>query len=171
MGAVSLRRSFINDIPAIEELYLRTAAVEGGLARTAAEVSREYVENFVSRAVTNGIEIVAIAGDPARIVGEIHCASPGIASFAHLLTDLTIAVDPEYQGQGIGRLLFTDLLEEVRTQRPDITRVELFARESNARALAFYRSLGFVEEGRLKGRILHRDGTTEDDLLMAWYRG
>lgn len=169
MEPITIRAFFTNDIPAIEELYLRTAAVEGGLARTGDEITREYIEEFVSHSVKDGIGLLAIAGVPGRIIGEIHCYRKGVAVFRHMLSDLTIAVDPEHQGRGIGRMLFTELLAEVR-KRPEIRRVELFARESNVRAIAFYTSLGFVQEGRLRGRILHRDGTMEDDLVMAWIR-
>jgi putative acetyltransferase len=168
MDQITLRKSFVNDIPLIESLYQRVAAVEGGLARNASEITREYIEHFVSKSIYNGIELIATAGVPGLVVGEIHCYSNGIDTFSHVLTDLTIAVDPEYQGQGVGRLLFTELLNDVTVNRPDILRIELIARESNTRAIAFYESLGFEQEGRLKKRIRRSDGGFEDDIVMAW---
>jgi ribosomal protein S18 acetylase RimI-like enzyme len=170
MDTLSIRKTFVNDIPAIEALYQRVAAGEGGLARTADEITREYVEHFVSKSIYNGIELIASAADPGRIIGEIHCYANDISAFSHVLTDLTIAVDPDYQGKGVGRVLFTELLSDVTENRPDILRVELIARESNTRALTFYESLGFVKEGRLKGRIKRSDGTFEDDIVMGWRR-
>lgn len=170
MEQIFVRKTIVTDIPFIEELYGRVAQFEGGLARTSAEITREYVEHFVSKSITDGIELVASVGVPGRIVGEIHCYGNGIATFAHVLGDLTIAVDPEFQGKGIGKLLFTELLHEVTALRPDILRVELIARESNERALRFYESLGFVREGRLKGRIRSVKGGFEDDICMAWLR-
>jgi ribosomal protein S18 acetylase RimI-like enzyme len=47
--------------------------------------------------------------------------------------------------------------------------VELRARASNQQALALYRSLGFVEEGRFTGRIRARDGSFEDGIPMVWF--
>lgn len=170
MEPITLRKTFINDIPLIESLYLRVAAIEGGLARTASEITREYIEHFVSKSIYNGIELIASSGQPGRIVGEIHCYSNGITAFSHVLSDLTIAVDPEYQRQGIGRMLFTELLNDVTLNRPDILRVELIARESNIRAITFYESLGFEKEGRLKKRIKRSDGGFEDDIMMGWRR-
>lgn len=170
MEPITLRKTFINDIPLIESLYLRVAAIEGGLARTADEITREYIELFVSKSIYNGIELIAIAGQPGTVVGEIHCYANGINTFSHVLTELTIAVDPEYQGRGIGRMLFTELLDDVTVNRPDILRVELIARESNVRAIAFYESLGFEQEGRLKKRIKRSDGGFEDDIVMGWMR-
>lgn len=55
----------------------------------------------------------------------------------------TIAVDPAYQGQGIGRRLLTELLAFA-----DDGVVYLEVRWDNTRAIALYRSLGFVEVGR-----------------------
>lgn len=47
--------------------------------------------------------------------------------FNHVLSDLTIAVDPEYQGRGLGNRLFQTLLDHVTEERKDILRVELIA--------------------------------------------
>lgn len=77
---------------------------------------------------------------------------------------------PEAQGSGVGRRLFEEFLAEVRTNRPEVLRVELIARESNARAIAFYESLGFRREGRMEGRIRNLDGSFEADIPMAWGR-
>jgi ribosomal protein S18 acetylase RimI-like enzyme len=170
MDTLSIRKSFVNDIPLIQELYQRVAGIEGGLARTAAEIDREYVEHFVSKSIYNGIELIASTDEPGRIIGEIHCYSSGIGTFSHVLTDLTIAVDPEYQGKGVGRKLFSELLYDIATSRPDILRVELIARESNARAIAFYESLGFEKEGRLRNRIKKSTGEFEDDIVMGWLK-
>jgi putative acetyltransferase len=170
MDNILIRRSFVNDIPSIEELYLRVAEIEGGLARTVPEITREHVEHFVSKSISDGIELVASSHSAGRIIGEVHCYRNGVATFAHVLGDLTIAVDPEYQGKGIGKLLFTELLNEVITKCPDILRIELIARESNERALRFYESLGFKREGRLEKRIRSVKGGFEDDIFMAWLR-
>ncbi|MBV1775312.1 GNAT family N-acetyltransferase [Burkholderiaceae bacterium DAT-1] len=157
------------DLAAILDLYRAVAAHPGGLAREADEVSLEYVQGFVSDALATGFSLVArtAAGD---IIGEIHTAALGPRVFAHVLGDLTIAVHPDWQGKGIGRQLFTTLLDRVRTQRPDVLRVELITRESNAKARDFYTSLGFREEGRLHGRIRSVGGGFEADVMMGWQR-
>jgi ribosomal protein S18 acetylase RimI-like enzyme len=79
-------------------------------------------------------------------------------------------VHPSLQGQGLGRDIFTHFLSSVNTQRPHINRVELITRESNKRALAFYSSLGFRQEGELQNRVLNLDGSLESDIPMAWLR-
>jgi putative acetyltransferase len=158
-----------SDVADILRLYRDVAGVDGGLARTTDEISSDYVEAFVTRALADGILLVARAAD-GSLVGEIHAYAPGIAVFAHVLGDLTIAVLPRAQGHGVGRALFERCLAEVRDARPHTLRVELFARESNRKAVTFYESLGFVVEGRLANRIRRMGGDYEADLAMGWVR-
>ena len=75
---------------------------------------------------------------------------------------------PEFQGTGIGRKIFSTLLQEISSNRNDIARVELIARESNNIAINFYRTLGFITEGRFENRILNQHGVLEADIPMAW---
>ena len=58
----------------------------------------------------------------------------------------TIGVDPEFQGQGIGRRMMTDLLDFTG---PDGV-VYLEVRTDNEPAIALYESLGFVRVGLRK---------------------
>jgi putative acetyltransferase len=163
--AVVIRESSLSDSQAVLNLYKYVAETPGGLARLAFEVTPIYVESFLSAASLRGLGLVAeIDGE---IAAEIHGYSPEIFCFSHVLTDLTIAVAPAQQGTGVGRLLFAEFLRRVAEDRPHISRVELIARESNTRALAFYESLGFVREGELRGRILNADGSLENDIPMA----
>jgi putative acetyltransferase len=142
--------------------------VPDGIARAPEEVTDDYVDGFMHKAAAHGVELVW--EEEGRIVGEIHASCPGIKALAHLLTDLTIAVAPDAQGRGVGRGLFQALLDEVLHRMPHIHRVELFARVSNERARKLYRTLGFVEEGRLRARVNNSRGVAEDDTLMGWIR-
>lgn len=56
-----------------------------------------------------------------------------------------IQILPEFQGRGIGGAIFTDLIEESNISGLPIT---LEVHDVNAKALTFYKSLGFVESGR-----------------------
>lgn len=60
----------------------------------------------------------------------------------------TLAVDPRRHGQGVGRAMLEDAIERLRSE--GVRRVELYAESDNARALRFYRRLGFVHEGTLR---------------------
>lgn len=163
-----IRPAVAQDHDGIRALYREVAAVPDGIARTPDEVSDAYIQGFMHKAAANGLEFVWEA--QGRIRGEIHASGPGIASLDSLLSELTIAVAPDCQGQGVGRALFQALLDAVIRERPQITRVELFVRESNTRARALYASLGFVEEGRLRSRVKNARGVAETDIVMGWLR-
>lgn len=159
-----------NDRDELSLLYHAVAAVEGGLARTGDEVTEEYIGNFLKKSLESGVVLVARQPEMPQIIGEIHAYALGPKVFAHVLGELTIAVHPAHQGRGIGKALFTELLAEVSRHRPDISRVELIARESNQKAIALYQKLGFRIEGRLVGRIRSVGGGFEADIPMAWHR-
>lgn len=163
-----IRKAVPGDHAQLLALYKHVATVPDGLARTPAEVTDAYIGGFMQKAAADGLEFVYEEDGVLR--GEIHASRVGIASLAHLLTDLTIAVAPECQGKGVGRALFQALLGEVLEHLPHITRVELFARDSNVRARALYASLGFVEEGRLRARVNNARGEPETDTIMGWLR-
>jgi len=157
------------DWPMIKRLHLKVGAQRNGIARWEDEVTDEYVQHFMNKALENGLMIVALHPENNQeIIGEIHASQPKIRVLKHLMSDLTIAVDPDFQGKKIGRTLFTIFLEEIATNRPDVGRVELFTRGSNARAISLYQSLGFLIEGRLEMRIKTPDGNYEADIVMGW---
>ncbi len=166
--SVVVRATLAGDTESIFTLYRKVANKPGGLARLAREVDEAYVAGFTDAALDRGLSFVAEAG--GRLVGEIHAYSPGLYCFAHVLSDLTIAVDPDVQGAGVGRRLFERFMQAVTDGLPDVQRVELIARESNVRAIQFYESLGFAREGEFRGRIRNLDGTLESDIPMAWIR-
>src|SRR5271169_3891360 len=110
----SLRIASLNDYAEIRSLYERVASIEGGLARKKSEITEEYITNFIQRSTGSGVIVVAIDSSNNAIIGEIHCYNSNVAVFNHVLGELTIAVDPQYQGKGIGRLLFTKLLDIIK---------------------------------------------------------
>lgn len=149
-------------------LYREVALRSGGIVREAHEVTEEYVDKFLRNSLADGIILVVDNVENDRIVGEIHTYKHGINVFSHVLGYLTVAVHPSFQRKGIGRALFTSLLDKVRSNYPEVLRVELISKESNSVAIGFYRSLGFVEEGRMEMRIKRQDGRFEADIPMAW---
>lgn len=165
----ALRTATSADQEAILALYRRTARIPGGLARIEPEITPDYVANFCRRAAETGLQLVAVDSETDQMVAEIHCYKLEPVAFSHVLGELTIAVDPDYQGNGLGKRIFSLLLQRITTERPEILRVELIARESNRRAIALYQSLGFRIEGRLEGRIRTGD-RLEADIPMAWTR-
>jgi len=162
------RNATPGDIPALVRLYRRVAEISGGIARRSDEVTEEYVQTFVEKSLSQGLIIVLENEEkPGELAAEIHACKPGIRLFDHVLSELTLLVDPAFQGKGIGRTIFTIFLDEVVNSRPDIGRVELATGESNARALHLYQSLGFMIEGRFELRSRTATGF-EADICLYW---
>lgn len=163
-----IRAATLSDLNLIAKLYQAVAVIPGGIARQADEITWEYVENNLSKSLQNGICLVA--EEDNQVVAEIHSFKLVPKVFDHVLSELTIVVHPDCQGKGIGKDIFTAFLQEVKTNRPEIIRVELIARESNEKAINFYQKIGFRIEGKLENRISNPDGTFESDIPMAWVR-
>ena len=116
----------------------------------------------------NGLYLVAQAQDGA-LVGMLDCRGEPRWRRRHAVT-LGLAIDPDWQGRGMGRALMHRALDWAR-RHPGIERVELHVHAGNAPALALYRQLGFLEEGRRLRAIKYRDGRYCDDLLMCAFVG
>lgn len=164
---MTIRHAILADQHAIFQLYRHVTQNIGGLARVESEITPEYIAHNLEQATRNGMSLVALSGH--QIVGEIHAYRLVPQVFAHVFSELTIAVHPDFQGKGIGKQLFTEFLTEVEMNHPEILRVELIARESNQKAIQFYQKLGFQIEGRLERRIANKNGF-EADIPMAWLK-
>ncbi len=158
------------DEKSIMQLYQAVAAQGGGIAREADEITAGYVAGNLEKATDNGVCLVVDhPGQPDAVIAEVHCYKLTPRVFSRVLSELTAVVHPDFQGRGLGKLLFTALLAHVEANRHDILRVELIARESNQKAIALYGQLGFVAEGRLAQRINGKTGAMEADIPMAWF--
>ncbi|MEJ0026967.1 MAG: GNAT family N-acetyltransferase [Rhizomicrobium sp.] len=144
----------------------RAAAGGGGLARAPDEIDEAYVGKFLEAASRDGIGRAVFARD-GTLIGEIHAQRMTPRQFRHVLTDLTVAVHPDWQGKGLGSLLFAQLIAAARETVPPITRIELFAREGNMGAIRPLSAHGLQDRGPVRGarpiagrqdRGRHRDG-------------
>jgi putative acetyltransferase len=166
MSAFTVRPATPEDADAILALHRRVAAQPGGLARRPEEVTADYVAHAMDVAADGGVNLVAVGADEA-LCGELHVERMKLAIFAHVLTDLTVAVDPDWQGRGVGSALFRALIDTARTMTPPIGRIELWTGASNLGAQRLYERLGFRIEGRMTGRGRLPDGTVDDDIVMG----
>ncbi|MFK8011693.1 MAG: N-acetyltransferase family protein [Marinicellaceae bacterium] len=164
-----MKKTALSDASGVFDLYKKVTSIEGKLARLRSEIDHLYISGFIEKSLNQGLSLVA-TDIKQQIVGEIHAYSSGLSCFSHVLTELTIAVDPNKQGLGVGRKLFEGFLQEVNENFKHILRVELIALESNQKAIQFYQTLGFQKEGLLQNRIKNSDGNYESDITMAWFR-
>ncbi len=96
--------------------------------------------------------------------GETQEAIIGFGGFWAILEEAHItvlAIHPEYQGHGLGKLLLYNLLDKATVL--GLERATLEVRSSNEVALSLYQKFGFKMAGRRKG---YYQGTGEDALIL-----
>ncbi|MBN8821156.1 MULTISPECIES: N-acetyltransferase [unclassified Spirosoma] len=164
---VRIRKATPIDKEAILQLHREVARISQGIARTEPEITETYIETLFQTTDQHGLMLVTI-NDSGAVIAEIHASKYGLRIFDHILTGLTIAVHPTYQGKGVGKKLFEAFLDNVQHEFPEVSRVELESRASNQKSIGLYQNLGFVLEGRMKHKTRNQDGSYEDSLLMAW---
>lgn len=79
--------------------------------------------------------------------------------------DIGIALYQEFTGKGIGKKLFSLILEEI--EKCGFESAELTVVEGNNRAIHMYESFGFKETGRIPKANKYDDGTYADDIFMV----
>jgi RimJ/RimL family protein N-acetyltransferase len=78
----------------------------------------------------------------------------------------TLAISPSEKGTGFAQAMIAEALECMHED--GIRRVELMVEADNPRAFAFYRKLGFEQEGRLRAAYKRANQTDYvDELLLA----
>lgn len=79
--------------------------------------------------------------------------------------EIGITVLKEFWGLGVGRALTQALVHWARDI--GLRKLTLRVFDDNHRAIALYRSLGFIDEGRLRGDVLRVDGRYSDTIIMG----
>ena len=75
---------------------------------------------------------------------------------------MSVAVIPELRGQGVGTILFGELIKEVKAR--GATAITLEVRPSNTAAIKLYQSFGLRSVGRRRGYYLDNG----EDALIMW---
>jgi putative acetyltransferase len=149
------------DAAEVSAIFGTVGTVEGTLQLPDMPVASRV--EYLQKIEPTGCRLVAVG--QGRIVG---CASlhPAAASLrrSHARV-LGIGILPEWQGRGVGRALMDRLLDWADNWA-QVLRIELHVHADNEHAIALYRSLGFVEEGRHRGYGL-KDGRYVDSFSMA----
>jgi putative acetyltransferase len=169
MAPPAIRPARPEDAPRLAAAERAIARVPGRLASRPEEIDDDAVRRSIVDLVERGRGAYLVAERDGELLGHARLEPLGLAVTAHVVR-LTIAVHEGHQGQGLGRALMDALLRWARSD-PRVEKVELQVRATNDRAIALYRSLGFVEEGRKTRRLKLGPGAYVDDLYMALWVG
>ncbi len=99
------------------------------------------------------------------LLAEGHSAFALVRIVADEAELLTIATDPGFRRQGLGRLLMDRIEQHARSHGARVVHLELA--EDNSAALALYLACGFAPVGRRPGYFRNRFGHPVDALLLS----
>lgn len=167
--APSLRKARAEDASLLAAAERAIAGVPGMLASRPDEIDDGAVRETIVALNDRGRGLYLVAEAAGSVIGHAFLESLALAATSHVVR-LTIAVHEGHQGRGVGRALMDELLRWARSN-PRVEKVELQVRSSNERAIALYRSLGFVEEGRKTRRLKIGPSEYLDDVYMALWVG
>jgi ribosomal protein S18 acetylase RimI-like enzyme len=167
--AASIRDARPEDAPLLAAAERAIARVPGKLASRPSEIDDDALRDKIVDLEAHGRGIFLVAEEAGTVVGHAFLEPLPLAATSHVVR-LTLAVHEGHQRQGVGTALMNDLLEWARSN-PRVEKVELQVRSSNEGAIALYRSLGFVEEGRKTRRLKVGPGEYIDDVYMALWVG
>ncbi len=128
MAEIIFKKATIKDIPVLIEIEKKLI----GIKNYSAEITEKGWEEVFNK---NNAVVYLILRD-GKIVGDAsyEIKPDGVAYISGL------AIDPQFQKQGIGREATRLLLEELKNMK----RIELVTHPENSGALKIYLSFGFV---------------------------
>lgn len=167
--APSIRQARAEDAPLLAEAERVIAMVPGRLASRPDEIGDDDVRGMILGLDGRDHGTYLVAERSGALAGHALLEPLALANTSHVVR-LTLAVHEGHQGQGVGRALMNELLRWARSSAR-VEKVELQVRSTNDGAIALYRSLGFVEEGRKTRRLKIGPDQYLDDVYMALWVG
>lgn len=146
----------------------KEVVAEGVFLTTASEEFNQTVEqqrDWIEKILRNDKETMLVAETPTRIVGWVVFLSSDRIRLFHT-GSLGMMIEKDFRNMGIGKLLVKDILDWAALN-PSIEKVSLGVFSTNERAIALYKKMGFIEEGRKIKEFKMGNGEYIDDVLMC----
>jgi ribosomal protein S18 acetylase RimI-like enzyme len=147
------------DIAASLELYDRVAEERLWIGTEPGYDRERYRANW-QRWIGDSQYLLAVAiDDDEAVIGDLKVVPHPEYGYV-----LGMMVDRERRGEGIGRALLDAAIAWARNR--NLAALHLLVFPHNERALALYRSCGFVEIERYENDVERNDGSVWDTILM-----
>jgi RimJ/RimL family protein N-acetyltransferase len=124
------------------------------------EDEKKWINGFAKQPAA----LLLVAEYDGKVVGLLDFCTRPRRKAAHS-GELGISVHPDYQGQGIGKTLLSVLLDWAKEHK-QVEKVFLNVFATNAKAIALYKKLGFIEECRQVNAIKQPTGEYIDLIQM-----
>jgi len=141
---ITFRFASLSDIFAIREIEKKSFSIP-------------YSLGFLKHLLSTPQHFTIVAIYKEKIIGYVICRLESVGK-GHIIS---LAVDPEYRGRGIGTKLMTRAIEILKAKR--CTYIYLEVRKSNYVAINLYKKLGFKIAGHIP--LYYSDG--EDAYIMV----
>lgn len=163
---IKIRAATEEDAENILAIQSEVLAEEYFLITTLEEFQQTIGEQkkWIQAKLANERELMLIAQYQEQTVGWLVFQSPNRKKLAHT-GSFGMMILKEYRGLGIGKRLLEQLLKWAELN-PYIEKVSLGVFSTNESAIALYKKMGFVEEGRKINEIKLNDKQYIDDVLM-----
>lgn len=163
---IKVRVAVEEDAATMLEIQKEVLAEEDFLITTVEEFQQtiDGQKEWIQAKLANERETIFIAQYEEKMVGWLIFQSPHRKRLAHTGT-FGMMVLKEYRGLGIGKLLLEKMITWAE-HNPYIEKISLGVFSTNERAIALYKKMGFVEEGRKINEIKLHDNEYIDDVLM-----
>ncbi len=149
----SLQEADYPEMMAIDQLVFNSST-------TPATMRQMTLEEYAGHYSPDEVFIAELEG---RVAGYIGYHNPtGLATNSHVI-EIYIAVHPDYQKIGIGRQLMNHITQWGRQN--GYQKISLRVLSVNHKAIAFYKAMGYLEQGRLVKEFI-LDGKYVDDVMM-----
>ncbi|WP_408009935.1 GNAT family N-acetyltransferase [Pseudalkalibacillus sp. A8] len=153
---------------AMEVLEIQREVTEEGVyfIRVPEEFDKtvEQQQEWIEKILENERDTMIVAEVDGKVVGWIVFISQERRRMAHT-GSIALMIKNENRGSGLGRQLLQEMLAWAE-HNPLIEKVCLGTFSSNHRAIALYKSLGFIEEGRKVKEFKFSENEYVDDVLM-----
>ncbi|MGG0845270.1 N-acetyltransferase family protein [Peribacillus simplex] len=124
----------------------------------------EQQRDWIQRSLENERETIIVAEINGEVIGWIGFESENRKRMSHK-GSFGLMIRKNYRGMGIGKELVQALLDWAEAN-PLIEKVSLGVFSTNHRAIALYKSIGFVEEGRKIKEFKMSESEYVDDIIM-----
>lgn len=164
-GPIRLRELHDEDLPLLVSWWRDPsfAALQSGMVKLRRTATLEdQFRSWSANADGGAVGYSICRTDDGSLLGHATLYGAGLPDRC---ATLAIIIGAPFVGQGYGTSAVRAMLDYGFTAM-GLHRIELTAWAFNDRALASYRSAGFVEEGRRREAVLH-DGMFHDQVLLA----
>ncbi|WP_019376650.1 GNAT family N-acetyltransferase [Virgibacillus halodenitrificans] len=163
---IVIRTANTKDAPRILQIEREVVSEETFLITSLEEFDKtvDQQSDWIENMIHNDRETMLVAEYSGQVVGWIVFMSQNRIRLSHT-GSFGMMIEKNFRNMGIGKLLINGILDWAEVN-PCIEKVSLGVFSTNKRAIALYKKMGFIEEGRKVREFKISDTEYVDDVLM-----